>query len=563
MDNSGITILNVDGSEISLYAKSRILREAGYRIIEARTGGEALRLAQRESPQLVLLSADLPDWSGFEALGRIRTDATISSQSAPPMVLLVSATFVGCENRARALEECADGYLLEPASPEFLLANIKMLLRRLPSAVEIARSIADEWRRGREFMGIDGGAEFALVINSAESLDEILQVAAREARELIGTHQAMVSLNPDALDLNNPAAIRPEAPCAVSLSEKYAQEPVGIGQWPGETWFSSLVCRLNQTMRLAQSDLEWRLDPRTREADQAYETHQTYMTWRRPQELEEIMTPREMATLRRMAGLREIAGLREVATPREIAGLREAAVARNPQLIRGLDMRGWLAAPLVSRSGFCGRNLGLIQLSEKLDGEFTEQDEAALAQLARIVSVAVENRLRWRHEQRMREAAERAARAKDEYMAMTSYKLRAQLNTLLGWSWVLRRQADNMEDVSRAAEIIERAARTQAQLVEDLLGASRKGAVIWRGEGGTEGRREGGVTGWEEGETEVWREGTAEGQWEKKIEGWGEGETLDFSVTPPFRHCVAPSLRSAGRRSPNAASRGLAAGGGS
>jgi DNA-binding response OmpR family regulator len=563
MDNSGITILNVDGSEISLYAKSRILREAGYRIIEARTGVEALRLAQRESPQLVLLSADLPDWSGFEALGRIRTDVTISSQSAPPMVLLVSATFVGCENRARALEEGADGYLLEPASPEFLLANIKMLLRRLPSAVEIARSIADEWRRGRAYIGIDGAAEFALVINSAESLDEILRVAAREARELIGTHQAMVSLNPDALDLNSPAAIRLEAPCAVSLSEKYAQEPVGIGHWLGETWFSSLVCRLNQTMRLAQSELEWRLDSRTQEADEAYEPHQTYTSWRRPQELEEIMTPREVATLRRMAGLREIAGLREVATPREIAGLREAAVARNPQLIRGLDMRGWLAAPLASLSGFCGRNLGLIQLSEKLDGEFTEQDEAALAQLARIVSIAVENRLRWRHEQRMREAAERAARAKDEYMAMTSYKLRAQLNTLLGWSWVLRRQADNMEDVARAAEIIERAARTQAQLVEDLLGASRKGAVIWRGEGGTEGRRGGGIAGWGEEETEVWKEGKADGQWERKIEEWREGETLDFSVVQPFRHSVAPSLRSTARGSSNSASRGLAAGGGS
>jgi DNA-binding response OmpR family regulator len=560
----------VDGSEISLYAKSRILREAGYRIIEARTGAEALRLAQRESPQLVLLSADLPDWSGFEALGRIKTDAAGFSQSAPPLVLLVSATFVGCENRARALEEGADGYLLEPASPEFLLANIKMLLRRLPNAIEIARSIADEWRRGRQVSqvsqvgGIDGGAEFALIINSVESLDEILQIAAREARDLIGAHQAMVSLNPDTLDLNNPAAgaVSPSAPCAVSLSDKYAQGPVGMGPGPCETWFSSLVCRLNQPMRLAQAELESQFDSRTHGADEAYETYKAYKTYRHPRELEEIMTPREVATLRQMACLREIAGLREVATPCEIAGLRKAAAARNPRIIRGLDMRGWLAAPLSSLAGVYGRNLGLIQLSEKHDGEFTEQDEAALAQLARIVSIAVENRLRWRHEQKMREAAERAARAKDEYMAMTSYKLRAQLNTLLGWSWVLRRQADSMEDVSRAAEIIERAARTQAQLVEDLLGASRKGAVIWRGDGGMEGRREGGITGWEEGETEVWREEKAEGQWEKKMEGWGEEEILDFSVVPPFRHPVAPWLRSAGRRSPDSASRGLAAGGG-
>jgi DNA-binding response OmpR family regulator len=559
MDNFGITILNVDGSEISLYAKSRILREAGYRTIEARTGAEALRLAQLESPQLVLLSADLPDWSGFEALGRIKNDTSLSSQSAPPLVLLVSATFVGCENRARAIEEGADGYLLEPASPEFLLANIRMLLRRLPSAVEIARSLADEWRRG---LALDGGAGFSLVINSVESIDEILQIAAREARELIGAHQAMISLNFDALDSKDAPAGegQPEALCAISLSRKYAQEPVAMSHWSGETWFSSLVCRMNRPMRLAQAELESEPDFPPHEADKTYEDRQSHETYQYPQELGEIMTPREMATLRHLASLREIASLREVATPREIAGLRESGVMRNPQMVRGLETRGWLAAPLSSHTGVYGRNMGLIQLSEKHSGEFTEDDEAALAQLACMVSIALENRLRWLHEQKLRESAQRAARAKDEYMAMTSYKLRAQLNTLLGWSWVLRRQAENMEDVTRAAEIIERAARTQARLVEDLLGASRKSAVTWI-EGSMEGRRDEGIAEWREGETEVWKEGNVEGQWERKIEAWREGETLDFSVAPPFRRSVAPSLRSSVHR-PDSASRGLAAGGG-
>jgi DNA-binding response OmpR family regulator len=554
MDNFGITILNVDGSEISLYAKSRILREAGYRIIEARTGAEALRLAKRESPQLVLLSADLPDWSGFEALCRIKTDTTISSQSGPPLVLLVSGTSVGYEKRPRALEDDADRYLLEPATPEFLLANIKMLLCRLPSAVEIARSLADEWRRGRQSMGIEGAAEFALIINSAETLDDVLRIAAREARELIGARQSKASLNPDALDSDDRGlgAGRLAAAYAVSLSEKYAKD-APAGDWPCETWFSSLVCRLNQPMRLTQAELESQLDWR-----QDHETRQTHC---HPHALEQVATPQELEALRQMACLREVAGLRQVATPREIAGLRKAAAARSPQILRGLDMRGWLAAPLISRADGCGRNLGLIQLSDKYDGEFTDEDEIALAQFARIVSIAVENRLRWRHEQKLRESAERAARAKDEYMAMTSYKLRAQLNTLLGWSWVLRRQADNMGDVSRAAEIIERAARTQARLVEDLLGTSRKGAVIWR-EGWTEGRRDGGVAGRGEGEVEVWKEGKAEGQWERKIEEWEDGETLDFSASPPLRLSASPPLRTSTHRPHNSASRGLAAGGG-
>ena len=51
-------------------------------------------------------------------------------------------------------------------------------------------------------------------------------------------------------------------------------------------------------------------------------------------------------------------------------------------------MRGWLAAPLIGRDG---TRLGLVQLSDKYEGEFTEEDEAILMQLAQMSSVAVEN----------------------------------------------------------------------------------------------------------------------------------------------------------------------------
>ena len=539
MENSGITILNVDSSEVGLYAKSRILREAGYRVIEARTGAEALRLASASAPQLVLLSADLPDWSGFEALRRIKVARAISSQAAPPLVLLLSSTFVGCENRARALEEGADGYLLEPATPEFLLANIKMLLRQCLDAGEIVRSLSDERRRSR---ALERLVRFAVVINSAESLDEILQVAAREARELIGAHQAVASLNPGALYLIDPAA------SAMSLSEKYAQEAVVTGAGRRGTWFSSLVCRLNQPMRLTQAELEWRLDWQ--------KTHDTHEAHCHPRALEGVVTQSEVETLRWMACLREITGLHEVATPREIACLREVVAARKPQMAPGLDMRGWLAAPLNSRDSAYGRNLGAIQLSDKYDGDFTEQDEDELAQLALVVSIAVENRLCLRREQKLREAAENAARAKDEFIAMTSYRLRTQLNTLLGWSWVLRRQAENMEDVTRAAEIIERAARTQAGLVEDLMGVSRTGAVKWK-EGEAERQGDRGIVGWEEVEAEEW------GRWEAgRLDDLETEGSNTLSVPQTLFLSTPPSLRPYVHYSPNSASRGAAAGGG-
>ncbi len=62
-------------------------------------------------------------------------------------------------------------------------------------------------------------------------------------------------------------------------------------------------------------------------------------------------------------------------------GLGAAAATHVP-------MNGWLAAPLVSRDG---SNLGLVQLSDKDDGEFTETDESLLVQLAQLASVAIDN----------------------------------------------------------------------------------------------------------------------------------------------------------------------------
>ena len=53
-----------------------------------------------------------------------------------------------------------------------------------------------------------------------------------------------------------------------------------------------------------------------------------------------------------------------------------------------MPLRGWLAAPLISRDG---ANLGLIQLSDKVDGEFSDTDESLLVQLAQLASVAIDN----------------------------------------------------------------------------------------------------------------------------------------------------------------------------
>ena len=76
-------------------------------------------------------------------------------------------------------------------------------------------------------------------------------------------------------------------------------------------------------------------------------------------------------------------------------------------------------------------------------------------------------------ERAAREQAERMGRMKDEFVATLSHELRTPLNAIQGWAQVLRGGSRSPEDVDEALEVIERNARVQAQMVEDLLDMSR------------------------------------------------------------------------------------------
>ena len=133
-------ILNVNDSEAGRYATSRILTRAGFEVLEATNGMDALALtAQR--PDLVLLDVNLPDMSGFEVCKRIKTNPNLASV---PVVHL-SATCVASEQQMLGLEGGADGYLVQPVDATVLVATVRAFLR-LTAAEAALRTSEDRYR---------------------------------------------------------------------------------------------------------------------------------------------------------------------------------------------------------------------------------------------------------------------------------------------------------------------------------------------------------------------------------------------------------------------------------
>ncbi|HYW20913.1 MAG TPA: ATP-binding protein [Nodularia sp. (in: cyanobacteria)] len=140
------------------------------------------------------------------------------------------------------------------------------------------------------------------------------------------------------------------------------------------------------------------------------------------------------------------------------------------QIDKHPPMRGCLAAPLIGRNG---QNIGLIQLSDQYEDEFTKEDEAIIVQLAQMASVAIENTRLYKAEQQARAQAEKANCIKDEFLAVLSHELRSPLNPILGWSKLLQSRKFDATKTASALATIERNAKLQAQLIEDLLDVSQ------------------------------------------------------------------------------------------
>jgi signal transduction histidine kinase/ActR/RegA family two-component response regulator len=149
-----------------------------------------------------------------------------------------------------------------------------------------------------------------------------------------------------------------------------------------------------------------------------------------------------------------------------------------------LPVVSYLAVPVASRSG---EVIGGLFFGDPQPGVFSERHERIIEGLAAQAAIAMDNArlfdsaqqsLREREallasEQAARQEAEVASRAKDEFLGLLSHELRNPLNAILGWTRLLAGGQLDESSLARAIETIDRNAKLQARLIDDMLDVSR------------------------------------------------------------------------------------------
>jgi len=141
---------------------------------------------------------------------------------------------------------------------------------------------------------------------------------------------------------------------------------------------------------------------------------------------------------------------------------RTARSDEHLKMLRELGFKSCLIVPLLAR----GRVLGAISLvSDSTERRYGRDDLALAEDIARRAALAVDHA-------RIYDEAQKANRLKDEFLATLSHELRTPLTALLGWAQMLRRRSLEGESLDYALDTIERNARAQTQIIEDILDVS-------------------------------------------------------------------------------------------
>ena len=413
-----INILMVDDSDTNLMALESILKMPDRNLVRASSGEEALLYLLDHDAAVVLLDVYMPGIDGLETAELIRSRE--KSRDIP--IIFLTANTTGVSHLSRGYSLGAVDYIVKPVDADILRSKVAVFVELFKKNQEIKQQAALLEEKNRELenanlarlnMLIDLGQELA----AENDPTQVLAKFCHSARRIVGAGEAAVGV----LD-NDAKALRYFFHCTAD------SETISPSAIPAEAIraLEHLVSE-QKPFRLTDSD--------------------------------DLLV--------------------EADAPSDI-------------------VQSFLGAPVLSPLGVSG---WVYLLNKNDDEDFSEADERLAATLATQVAVAYENARLYTEaqnhatelrlevaerkqaeeeraamlirEQAARAEAESANRTKDEFLATLSHELRTPLTAILGWSHLLRTNELQAPQFAQALETIERNARSQSQLIDDLLDVSR------------------------------------------------------------------------------------------
>ncbi|MDQ3133657.1 MAG: response regulator, partial [Acidobacteriota bacterium] len=421
-ESQKINILMVDDNPANLLSLEAILQAPDRNLVRAASGNDALRYLLDCDVSVILLDVNMPGLDGLETAALIRN----RERSRDIPIIFLTADRDGRRHVAKGYSLGAVDYILKPIEPDILRSKVAVFVELFRRREEVKRQAellreqnielenANLQRLGRL---VELGQELA----AERDPSRVLEKFCHTARSIVGAEQCCI------------AVIEGEQLCEFSHHSRG-------GPRPPET------CAESQLPQVPQEIID------------------RLMSERRPLRLDR----------------------------------GRATTDGEHQSFQSLAVASFLGAPIfLSEQVF-----GWMCLIDKFDAdEFSDADERLVGTLATQVAVAYENARLYaeaqRHARELRQEvaerkqaeeerarllvleraaraeAEAANRAKDEFLATISHELRTPLTAILGWIHLIR--SDKLDDsmTGRAFETIERNARAQSQLIDDLLDVSR------------------------------------------------------------------------------------------
>ncbi|MFN2377508.1 MAG: response regulator [Candidatus Binatia bacterium] len=121
-------VLLIEDNEANRYLASFLLESAGFEVTQASSGAAGIEVAQRCTPDLILLDIQLPTMDGYAVARHLRTNPNLGRV---PIVAVTSYAMVG--DREKAMASGCDGYLEKPIDPVTFVADVGAFLGRGPA----------------------------------------------------------------------------------------------------------------------------------------------------------------------------------------------------------------------------------------------------------------------------------------------------------------------------------------------------------------------------------------------------------------------------------------------